>query len=359
MAPTKNLSWVFTKIPTGEPVDGENFKIEDRPIDLSSPPPSGGLLIEILYTSIDPYMRGRMRDSKIKSYSPAYPLNEPITAYSLARVLKSGNPDWREGDIFFGVATVQQYAVVEESLLPLWKPEKISNPYDLDLKEFVGALGMPGLTAYSSLYEIGKPKKGETIFISSAAGAVGQIVGQIAKHEGLKVIGSVGSDEKLNFILKDLGFDSGFNYKKEKPADALVRLAPDGIDIYYENVGGEHLEAAIDALNRDGRIVASGMVSQYNKSLPEAYGVRNLYRMISYRLLMQGFIVGDKNFGQKYGAEHQKNVQKWLKDGSIKAVTDLSEGIETAGACFVKMMQGKNFGKAAVKIKVVGPSAHL
>lgn len=131
---------------------------------------------------------------------------------------------------------------------------KLDNPFDLDPKLFVGALGMPGLTAYSSLYEIGQPKKGETIFISAASGAVGQIVGQLAKHEGLTVIGSVGSDAKLEFIRKDLNFDEGFNYKKEEPAEALKRLAPKGIDIYFENVGGDHLDAALGALNNYGRI---------------------------------------------------------------------------------------------------------
>lgn len=132
--------------------------------------------------------------------------------------------------------------------------KKLNKPFGLDPKLFIGALGMPGLTAYSSLYEIGHPKKGETIFISAASGAVGQIVGQLAKHEGLTVIGSVGSDEKLDFIKTDLDFDDGFNYKTEKPAEALKRLAPKGIDIYFENVGGDHLDAALEALNKDGRI---------------------------------------------------------------------------------------------------------
>jgi len=134
---------------------------------------------------------------------------------------------------------------------------KLENPYKLDPAMFIGALGMPGLTAYSSFYEIGQPKKGEIIFVSSASGAVGQLVGQLAKHEGLTVIGSVGDDRKLEFITKDLGFDGGFNYKKEKPAEALKRLAPDGIHIYYENVGGEQLEAAINAMKDHGRISMS------------------------------------------------------------------------------------------------------
>jgi NADPH-dependent curcumin reductase CurA len=154
---------------------------------------------------------------------------------------------------------------------------------------------MPGLTAYSSFYEIGAPKKGETIFISAASGAVGQLVGQLAKHEGLKVIGSVGDDKKLDFITKDLNFDAGFNYKKESASEALKRLAPNGIDIYYENVGGEQLEAAIAKMNDFGRIIACGMISQYNNTPDQAYGVRNLMMVVAKRLKMQGFIVGDKS----------------------------------------------------------------
>jgi NADPH-dependent curcumin reductase CurA len=173
-------------------------------------------------------------------------------------VVKSDNEKFAPGDLIIGHLGIEEYSrVTKEQMEAMGGAgafRKLTNPHNLDPVVYLGALGMPGLTAYSSLYEIGKPKKGETIFISSAAGAVGQIVGQLCKHEGLHVIGSVGSDEKLEYITKDLGFDSGFNYKKEKPADALARLAPDGIDIYYENVGGEQLEAAINALKFHGRI---------------------------------------------------------------------------------------------------------
>jgi len=176
-----------------------------------------------------------MRDVKIKSYSPAFPLNSIINNNTIAQVLKSDSPNYKTGDLVHGMMGYEEYSAVTAQALAGMR--KINNPYNLDPMLFIGALGMPGLTAYSSLYAIGKPKKGETIFISAASGAVGQLVGQLAKHEGLKVIGSVGSDEKAEFILKELNFDAAFNYKKEKPADALARLAPEGIDIYYENVG--------------------------------------------------------------------------------------------------------------------------
>jgi len=227
---------------------------------------------------------------------------------------------------------------------------KIENPFNLDLKAFIGPLGMPGLTAYSSFYDIGQPKKGETIFISAASGAVGQLVGQLAKHEGLRVIGSVGSDDKLDFITKDLNFDGGFNYKKEKPMDALQRLAPDGVDIYYENVGGEQLEAAINHMNNFGRIVACGMVSEYNNPDDQKYGVKNLMLIVGKRITMRGFIVGDENMGPRYVKERNEKVSKWLADGTFKAKYSVTEPIDKAPEGFVGMLQGKNFGKAVLKI---------
>jgi len=254
-----NKTLVYKKIPTGHPVVGEHVAVEDRGFDPAAPPPAGGVTLSILYASFDPYQRGKMRDPSIKSYTPPYEVNEPIPNSAVAKVLKSDSPDYKEGDLVIAQVAIAEYVTLSKESLGAIQT-KIHNPHNLDLGLFLGPLGMPGLTGYSSLYEIGKPKKGETIFVSSAAGAVGQIVGQIAKKEGLRVIGSVGSDDKLDFIINELGFDAGFNYKKESVKAALARLAPEGIDIYYENVGGEHLEAAIDKMNDWGRIVACGMV---------------------------------------------------------------------------------------------------
>ncbi|KAK6439439.1 hypothetical protein LTR95_004364 [Oleoguttula sp. CCFEE 5521] len=228
--------------------------------------------------------------------------------------------------------------------------EVLDNKYNLDPKLYTGALGMPGLTAYSSFYEIGVPKKGETIFISAASGAVGQLVGQLAKHEGLKVIGSVGDDKKLDFITKELNFDAGFNYKKEDPLKALQRLAPNGIDIYYENVGGVQLSAAIASLNNFGRIIACGMISQYNTPPDQAYGVKNMMQFVAKRLKMQGFIVSDENMGPKYHKEHQENVQKWISEGTFKAEMSVTEGIDNAGEGLLGLFSGKNFGKAVLEV---------
>lgn len=260
MPSTSNKTFVFKKVPSGLPILGQDLTIEDRPIDLDAVP-QGGLIVKSLIASLDPYMRGRMREAHIKSYAPAFNPDEPVTSSVVAKVVKSDHANFAEGDLVVSWADIAEYTAVHKAVIDGGRVRKIQNPYNLEPGLFVGQLGMPGLTAWSSLYKIGQPKKGETIFVSSAAGAVGSIVGQIAKHEGLRVIGSVGSDEKAEFIVKELGFDAATNYKKESPADALKRLAPEGIDIYYENVGGETLEAAIDAMNDHGRIVACGMVS--------------------------------------------------------------------------------------------------
>ena len=249
----QNKGLIFKSVPQGWPKPGENLTIEARDFDLDTAPPEGGITTKNYHVSFDPYQRGRMRAPEIVSYVPPFELGKPITNSAVAKVLKSDCPKFKEGDVITGLLPTEEYSVVSAQVANN-SCRKLENPYNLDPRLFIGALGMPGLTAYSSLYAIGQPKKGETILVSAASGAVGQIVGQLAKHEGLTVIGSVGSDEKLHFIRNELKFDGGFNYKKEKPADALTRLAPNGIDIYYENVGGEQLDAALVAMNNFGRI---------------------------------------------------------------------------------------------------------
>jgi NADPH-dependent curcumin reductase CurA len=344
----QNKGVIFKQAPTGLPVPGKDLVVEVREFDLEAAPPKGGVTTKNFYQSFDPYQRGRMRSPEKKSYSPPYTLGQPIANNTVAKILKSDCSKFKPGDLVTGPIPCEEYSSLSEGYMELVNP--IDNPYNLDLKIFVGALGMPGLTAYSSFYEIGKPVKGETIFISAASGAVGQLVGQLAKHEGLRVIGSVGSDEKLDFIIKELNFDGGFNYKKEKPLDALNRLAPQGVDIYYENVGGEQLEAALEAMNTWGRIIACGMVSEYSRNEGERYGIKNLMYIVSKRLTFKGFIVSDKNMGPPYAEERTKNVSKWLHDGSFKAKMSVTDGIDNAPDGFVGMLQGKNFGKAVLKI---------
>ncbi|KAJ5819201.1 hypothetical protein N7474_004792 [Penicillium riverlandense] len=342
---TSNKALIFKKIPEGYPVAGEHLTIEPAAYDANVATPADGVVLQLLYTSFDPYMRGRMRAPEVKSYAEPFYLNEPVNSRSIAKVARSNNAKFPEGEVVIGVLPIQEYVALGGK--HLGAISKLENPLGIeDIRVFLGALGMPGLTAYSSLYEIGKPKKGETIFVSAASGAVGQLVGQLAKHEGLRVIGSVGSDEKLDFITKELGFDGGFNYKKEKPAAALARLAPQGIDIYYENVGGEHLEAALNAINNFGRVVVCGMISQYNSA---PYPITNIANVLTKRLDMRGFIVGDANMGPLYAKEHQEKVQKWIKDGSFKALTHETVGIDNASEGLIGLFYGKNFGKAVLK----------
>ncbi|EXF86467.1 zinc-binding dehydrogenase [Colletotrichum fioriniae PJ7] len=344
---TQNKTLIFKKIPTGLPVAGEHLTIEDRPIDLNDAP-EGGLVIEVLYASFDPYQRGRMREAGTKSYSPAFELDGPITNSTVGKVLKSNSPDFAEGELVYSHTPIAQYARVTPQILQ--QARKVQNPHNLDLGLFLGPLGMPGLTAWSGLHKIGQPKKGETIFVSSAAGAVGQLVGQIAKREGLTVIGSVGSDEKLDFITKELGFDAGFNYKKEKPAEALPKLAPNGIDIYFENVGGDHLEAALTSMNTEGRVAVCGMISNYNTPAGQQKGINGLMQVVTKQITLQGFLVGNPKFGPAYFKDHQENLQKWLSEGSVKSKLAVTEGIDNAADGLIGMLTGKNFGKAILKL---------
>ncbi|KAI1382856.1 NAD(P)-binding protein [Hypoxylon trugodes] len=346
MAPNKTL--IYKKVPTGYPVPGEHLVVEDRPIDLNGDAPKGGLLVEIVYASYDPYLRAKMRQPG-KGYSEPFKFDEPIPNHTIARVIKSGTPDFKEGDEIAAFLPIAEYARIADPAAV--RARKLHNPHGFDLGMFLGPLGMPGLTAYAGLHKIGKPKKGETIFVSSAAGAVGQVVGLLAKNEGLRVIGSVGSDEKLDYIIKELGFDGGFNYKKEKAAEALPRLAPNGIDIYFENVGGEQLDAALENMNSGGRIPVCGMISGYNQSQEQRYGVKGLFHVVSKTLAIQGFLVGQPEFGPAHFQKHQEVVQNLIAEGSFKAKLDITEGIDKAAEGFVGLLKGDNFGKAVLRIR--------
>ncbi|KAJ5948206.1 hypothetical protein N7466_001221 [Penicillium verhagenii] len=342
-----NKALFFSKVPQPQtyPAAGEHLTVSEVGYGPDVAAPENGVVLKSLYSSFDPYMRGRMRAPETKSYSPPFALGKPLDTATVGKIVRSNNADFKEGDLVIGHLPLQEFVALDSPNMV--RIRNIENPLGLeDIRVFLGPLGMPGLTAYSSLYDIGKPKKGETIFVSAASGAVGQLVGQLAKHEGLRVIGSVGSDEKLNYIINELGFDGGFNYKTEKPADALKRLAPEGVDIYYENVGGEHFEAALNAMNDFGRVVFCGMISQYNAA---PYPITNLMHIVAKRITCRGFIVGDANMGPVYTKEHQKNVQQWIKDGSFKVLIHETEGIENSAQGLIDIYHGKNFGKAVLK----------
>jgi NADPH-dependent curcumin reductase CurA len=352
----QNKAVIFNEAPEGMPENGKHLILKDIGFDLSAVPPNGAI-IKIIFASFDPYLRGRMRNKNVKSYFDAFDLDAPIETGLIGEVVKSSNVKIAVGDIIRTFGPLQEYWTITPEMLDMPNPvtglplvEHLSNPYNIDLAEYLGALGMPGITAYSSFYEIGSPKKGEVIFISAASGSVGSLVGQLAKHQGLTVIGSVGDDDKLKYIIDELGFDSGFNYKKESPKDALARLAPNGIDIYFENVGGETLQAAFDALRTHGRIIVCGMISQYNLPYEEQYRLAGIETIFGRRLNIRGFIQSDPNFGPKWGKEHVENMSQWIRDGSFKTRNHVTEGMDNAIEGLLDIFKGKNFGKAVLKL---------
>jgi NADPH-dependent curcumin reductase CurA len=352
---TQNNAIIFNEVPEGMPEKGKHLILKDIGFDLSAVPPNGAIL-KIKFASFDPYLRGRMRNKNVKSYFDAFDLHTPIETGLIGEVIKSFNEKLAVGDIIRTFGPLQEYWTITPEMMEEPNPltglplvDRLSNPYNIHLADFLGALGMPGITAYSSFYEIGRPKKGEVIFVSAASGSVGSLVGQLAKHEGLTVIGSVGDDDKLNYITNELGF-SGFNYKKESPKDALARLVPDGIDIYFENVGGETLQAAFDALRTHGRVIVCGMISQYNLPREKQYRLAGTETIFGRRIKIQGFIQSDSDFGPKWGEEHMENVSKWISDGSFKTKNHVTEGMGNAIEGLLGIFKGENFGKAVLKL---------
>lgn len=256
----ENKALVLAQYPVGYPVPGQDLLVATSQFDITTPPP-GGVILKTNYVSYDPYLRGKMRTG-VKSYTAGFQLNVPLDNNAISTVVVSDNTRLKKGDVVVGTSQFAEYVAISKERADKDQNSGgfsvLDNPFGLDPVIFLGALGMGGLTAYSSLYEIGKPEKGQTIFVSAASGNVGQLVGQLAKRAGLTVIGSVGNDEKAKFIKESLKFDAAFNYKTESPADGLARtlkeLGKEGVDIYYDNVGGETLDAALAQMNTFGRI---------------------------------------------------------------------------------------------------------
>ncbi|EXJ70499.1 uncharacterized protein A1O5_06568 [Cladophialophora psammophila CBS 110553] len=346
----QNKAFIYKAVPNGWPVPGKDLTVEDIGFDDTAPPPKGGFTTKNFYAAYDPSQRGRMRDPSIPSYSPAMTTGKPVVSVSvIGKVLKSDNPKIQPGAIVMMQSSgTESYSAKEESAVAT---TQIIEPKEgVPLTAYLGLLGMTGMTAYGSLHEIGQPKKGDVILISAAAGAVGQMVGQIAVREGLHVIGSVGDDRKLDFILNDLHFTSGFNYKKESMAEAVKRLAPGGLDIFYDNVGGELLDVALANMKEFGRIVACGSISTYNNAKDTTpYGIKNYAAMVRKRLRWQGFLVFDPNIAQ-WRAERDANVTRWIEDGSFKSVDFVTEGMDHAIEGFLGMLRGENLGKSILKI---------
>ncbi|PON46712.1 Alcohol dehydrogenase superfamily, zinc-type [Parasponia andersonii] len=305
---------------------------------------SKGVLVKNLYLSCDPYMRNRMQKFlNPASYADSFNLHSPISGYGVAKVIESGDPKFKEGDLVWGITGWEQYSIINAT-----QAQTLFKIHDTDvpLSYYTGILGMPGMTAYVGFYELCSPKKGEYVFISAASGAVGQLVGQFAKLLGCYVVGSAGSKEKVDLLKTKFGFDEAFNYKEEPDLDAaLKRYFPEGIDIYFENVGGKMLDAVLLNLRLHARIAVCGMISQYNLERPE--GVHNLMHLILKQARMEGFVV--TSYYHLY-PKFLELVLPSIKQGKIVYVEDVAEGLESAPSALVGLFAGRNVGKQLVVV---------
>ena len=318
--------------PVGMPKPSDFAIIE---MDLPQPGPNE-IQVENVCMSVDPYMRGRMVDRK--SYVPPFQIGEVLTGGSIGQVTASNHPDFSVGDyVSSHYGWREAYTAPAEGIEKLG--ELVAPP-----SAYLGAIGMPGMTAYVGLLEVGALKDGETVFVSGAAGAVGSIVGQIAKLKGCRVLGSAGSEEKVAWLTGDLGFDFAFNYKEGDILSHLREGAPDGIDVYFDNVGGDHLQAAITHMRPFGRIPLCGAISMYNDVEPPP-GPNNLTMAIGLGLTLRGFIVSHFNHLQD---EFRRDMETWVTSGQVKYQETVYEGIEKAPDAFIGLFTGANTGKMIV-----------
>jgi NADPH-dependent curcumin reductase CurA len=321
--------------PVGLPQESD-FELVSVPLPQ---PGAGAVLVRNLYMSVDPYMRGRMIDQP--SYVQPFQVGQPLDGGCVGQVVQSQSDKLQVGDHVLGRKGWREYYVsdggdltrVDASLAPV--------------QAYLGTLGMPGLTAYVGLLDIGRPKAGETVFVSAAAGAVGTVVCQIAKLKGCRVVGSAGSPNKVDWLREVAGVDAALNYKDVESLTAeLGRLCPHGIDVYFENVGGAHLEAALEHMNPFGRIALCGMISHYNETEPGS-GPRNLRVAVRKRLTLQGFIVSDHLQRQ---AQFYADMGAWIAAGKIKWQETIVDGIERAPQAFIGLFKGENLGKMLVRL---------
>jgi NADPH-dependent curcumin reductase CurA len=320
--------------PVGEP-KAEDFRLAE--VDVPDPAP-GQLLVRNQWISVDPYMRGRMNDTR--SYVQPFALGDPLDGGAVGEVVASGDDRFSEGQTVLHQLGWREYALV---------PADQARPVDPQLapaSAYLGVLGMPGLTAYVGVLDIAALRKGDVVFVSAAAGAVGSAAGQIARLRGCRVIGSAGSDEKVAFVRDELGFDAAFNYRDGPVRDLLAAAAPEGIDVYFDNVGGDHLEAALFALRNFGRVAMCGAISLYNAT-DAPPGPRNTALAVSRRLTLRGFIVSD-HFDRF--PDFAREVGGWVRDGRLAYRETVVEGIERAPEAFIGLLQGQNLGKMVVRL---------
>jgi len=332
----KSKQIVLASRPHGLP-SSENFRFEDRETDKLN---DNEVLLKTWYISVDPYMRGRMND--VKSYAASFQIDQPITGSVVAKVIESKGNSFIEGDTVFGMLPWATYCVEKAEKLRKVDIKSVPPEY------YLGILGMPGITAYFGMTEIGKPKKSETVVVSGAAGAVGIAAGQIAKIKGSYVVGIAGSDEKCKLLKEQFGFDEAINYKTAKSmTKAIATACPKGVDVYYDNVGGEITDAVIANLNFHSRIVLCGQISLYN-STEIPMGPRVFPQLLTKSTLVQGFIVG--NYSERFG-EAFAYLNQWINEGKIKYTHTIIHGFDKLPDAFIALFSGKNQGKMLVETK--------
>ena len=333
-----NRRIVLAARPQGAPQSSDFSMISEPVPDLGE----GEIISRTIYLSLDPYMRGRMNEGK--SYAAPVEIGETMCASTVSQVLKSNNPEFARDDYILTYDGWQEYAVSDG------KGARKLDPTQAPISTAVGVLGMPGMTAYTGLLEIGQPQSGETVVVAAATGAVGSIVGQIARLKGCRVVGIAGSREKCEFALNELGFDACLNYKDAGFRDSLKTACPEGIDVYFENVGGMVFEAVIPLLNFQSRIPVCGLIAHYNDTeLPAGPNVLpKLMRMVlTQRVTIRGFIVSD--FSNKQG-EFLRDMGQWIADGKIKYKEDIVAGLNNAVGAFQGLLEGNNFGKLLIQV---------
>lgn len=323
--------------PSGWPTP-DNFELVE--VELS-PPGEGRILVRNLFVSVDPYMRGRMNEGK-SSYIAPFKVGEPLDGDALGEVVESHAPGLAPGDI-----VTHRYGWRDHAVLDAEQARRVEEIPGVPLTAYLGALGMTGLTAYVGLLDIAHFEEGEAVFVSGAAGAVGSMAGQIARLKGAsRVVGSAGSREKVTHLVRDLGFDAAFDYHDGKIHEQLAKAAPGGIDVYFDNIGGEHLEAAIEELRTYGRVAMCGSISTYNATAPVP-GPSNIGLTVGKRLTLRGFIVFDHR-DRMPGLITE--VGAWLREGKITLTETVVDGLENAPQAFIDMLRGANVGKMLVRL---------
>ncbi|WP_116807779.1 NADP-dependent oxidoreductase [Steroidobacter cummioxidans] len=301
-------------------------------------PGDNEVLVKTLYLSLDPAMRGWMNEGK--SYIAPVALGEVMRAGGVGKVIESNHPKFSPGEFVYGTLGVQEYATLDGKAL-----SKV-DPAIAPLPVYLGTLGMPGMTAYFGLLEIGKPQPGETVVVSGAAGAVGTVVGQIAKIKGCRVVGIAGGKQKCDYLTQTLGFDAAIDYKSEDVKKALRQHCPKGVDVYFDNVGGDIIDTVLTQLARKARIIICGAISQYNNTTAMK-GPSNYMSLLVNRASMTGMVVFD--YADRYG-EAGREMAGWLKSGQLKTREDIVHGLETFPETLLKLFSGENFGKLVLKV---------